>query len=66
VVLRDIRVVHRLLQTLRVAQHAKRLGRQRDVIWWWGLGREANNDALQRAFDECLVGRLAWSRAAQK
>jgi hypothetical protein len=56
VVLRDIKVVHRLLQTLCVAQHAKRLGGQRDVIWWRGLGRKSNNDALQCAFDEPLAG----------
>jgi len=64
VVLGDIRVVHRLLQTLRVAQQVKRLARQRDVIWWSGLGRETNDDALQCAFDECLTGGLVWSRSS--
>ena len=65
VVLGNIQVVHHLLQTLHVAQHVKCLGCQRDIIWWWGLGREANDDALQRVSDKCLAG-VDGPTAAQK
>ena len=56
-ILSDVRIVHSLLESLRVTEDFDRIVADRDILWRWRLCRKADDDLLQPTLDVVLRNR---------